>query len=907
MKNLSLVIIVVLSIVFGTTEAARILAIFPFQARSHYIVYEPLLKKLVERGHEVVSISHFPQKQKILNFTDVDISPTLPTLISNMPVSTFLNSTTQKNIKYLLHFAGVEICEPVLSYPEVKKILDSKDTFDALFVEIFVTDCFLGIAHRLKINNVIGAITSVISPWANQIQRNLEIPSYIPNWFSPYSDRMSFLERLDNLIYLLVTKIFYRVFSEWPSYEIAKKHFGDDLPSFDELRSKMSLILANGHLSFSTPRPVVPGLKEIGGIHIPTTGPPSMRQDLRDYLDSYSEHGLIYFSFGSQVNTTTIPESMLSVFYRVFEQLPQQILWSCNEKKMPKLPRNVKCIEWAPQLSILCHPNVRLFITHGGLLGTQEAIYCGVPILGMPLFGDHYLHMAYIVEKGLALEVNFRRLTYERLSSSVKELLTNKSYTDNARQASLRFRDRPIKPIDEAVYWVEYVIRYGAESLKTAAQGMPCFCPSLAVIAGIMRLSENIAGVTILAFGNGAPDIFTSLVSGSEDAIIMFTELIGAGVFVTAVIAGSVAVIKPFRVYLKPLMRDTCFYIAAVCWISYVVRDERIYLWEAINIAMAVELDRARLRGKGTAVESDELDRVSSRPRGLFKEFLYDINPISREDWTQANPLLKFILVIRSPVMFLLQLFIPVVNVTAEKRGWSKLLNCFQLCVTPTVALFLLNVWRTTFGTVPIVPIFLAFGTVIGVTVFLMTDVDRIPNYHNVFAFFGFFAAMLTVYLLAGELMAVLGCIGFACSISDAMLGITFLAWGNSIGDLISNTTIARQGFPRMGYAACFGGPMFNTLLGLGLTYGTAAAFSPDLSIKIRVSDMAPGCLAFLLCSLLTTIIYLNITAATARRSYGYLLYSVYFAFILIQFLSEFHVIHPLGTDHRADEPTADE
>lgn len=119
--------------------------------------------------------------------------------------------------------------------------------------------------------------------------------------------------------------------------------------------------------------------------------------------------------------------------------------------------------------------------------------------------------------------------------------------------------------------------------------------------------------------------------------------------------------------------------------------------------------------------------------------------------------------------------------------------------------------------------------------------------------------------------------------------------------DLISNITIARQGFPRMGYAACFGGPMFNTLLGLGLTYGIAAAADPEQQTKIRISDMAPGCIAFLLCSLIATVIYFNITGAVARRSYGYLLYSFYFAFLLMQFLSEFHVIHPLGTDHRPD------
>ncbi|XP_076296633.1 putative sodium/calcium exchanger 7 [Lasioglossum baleicum] len=123
-----------------------------------------------------------------------------------------------------------------------------------------------------------------------------------------------------------------------------------------------------------------------------------------------------------------------------------------------------------------------------------------------------------------------------------------------------------------------------------------------------------------------------------------------------------------------------------------------------------------------------------------------------------------------------------------------------------------------------------------------------------------------------------------------------------SFGHMISNIAIAKQGYPRMGYAACFGGPMFNTLLGLGLTYAMDAAKHPNHIARMRMSDMAPGCFAFLLCSLLTTIIYMNITGSIARRSYGYLLYSLYFSFILIQFLSELKLIHPLGTDHRPDD-----
>jgi hypothetical protein len=116
----------------------------------------------------------------------------------------------------------------------------------------------------------------------------------------------------------------------------------------------MSLILTNGHPAISTPRPLAPGFKEIGGIHIPISGPEPLPVDLQNYLDSHGRDGVIYFSLGSQINPSTIPSQVFAALYRAFEQVPQQILWKCIEGRMPPLPGNVKCIEWAPQLSVLC-------------------------------------------------------------------------------------------------------------------------------------------------------------------------------------------------------------------------------------------------------------------------------------------------------------------------------------------------------------------------------------------------------------------------------------------------------------------------------------------------------------------------------------------------------------------------
>jgi len=89
--------------------------------------------------------------------------------------------------------------------------------------------------------------------------------------------------------------------------------------------------------------------------------------------------------------------------------------------------------------------------------------------------------------------------------------------------------------------------------------------------------------VTILAFGNGAPDIFTSIVVSEEERLIMFTELISAGIFVTGVIVGSVVLVGTFKVNSFNFMRDALFYFFATCWIRYIILDNVITFFEAMS------------------------------------------------------------------------------------------------------------------------------------------------------------------------------------------------------------------------------------------------------------------------------------------------------------------------------------
>ncbi len=57
---------------------------------------------------------------------------------------------------------------------------------------------------------------------------------------------------------------------------------------------------------------------------------------------------------------------------------------------MPNKPDNVMLKKWLPQQDVLGHPNVRMFITHGGLGSSIESIYHGKPLVIMPGFADQF-------------------------------------------------------------------------------------------------------------------------------------------------------------------------------------------------------------------------------------------------------------------------------------------------------------------------------------------------------------------------------------------------------------------------------------------------------------------------------------------------------------------------------------
>lgn len=255
-----------LFLLFRFIICANILGIFPFTARSHYIMFEPLMLELRNRRHNITVLSHFPQKQKLINFTDISLVGAIKSLDNNVSLESIKN--TPLNLYQNLHKLYYEIddYEPLFLLPQVQELLVKNFTFDLIITEIFNTDIFLGFVHKFK-SPFVSMSASPLMPWAYERFSNPDNPSYIPVLFAPFHDSMDFVSRLENFLNLICSKLAYKFFFSEKSQKIAEKYFSN-LPLLNDIASNTSLILVNSHFSLHKPAPLSPKVKHVGGLHI---------------------------------------------------------------------------------------------------------------------------------------------------------------------------------------------------------------------------------------------------------------------------------------------------------------------------------------------------------------------------------------------------------------------------------------------------------------------------------------------------------------------------------------------------------------------------------------------------------------------------------------------------------------
>ncbi|XP_060950960.1 UDP-glucuronosyltransferase 2C1-like [Limanda limanda] len=295
--------------------------------------------------------------------------------------------------------------------------------------------------------------------------------SYVPMKGSGNNDKMTFFQRVKNMILYLINQIFYH-FAVQVYQKICDKYLGPE-NEFKQLVLNADIWLMRTDFVFDFPRPTVPNVIYMGGFHCSPAKP--LPQHLEDFVQSSGEHGVIIMSLGTFV--TELPADMTNKMAAAFAKLPQKVIWRHKGDRPATLGNNTLLVDWMPQNDLLGHPKIKLFVSHGGTNGVQEAIYHGVPVVGLPLYFDQNDNLLRLKERGGAKILTLATVDkHNNFLEAIQEVLTEPSYRLNMQRLSRLHRDQPMKPLDTALFWIEFVIRHkGAAHLRTESYKLPWY------------------------------------------------------------------------------------------------------------------------------------------------------------------------------------------------------------------------------------------------------------------------------------------------------------------------------------------------------------------------------------------------------------------------------------------------
>ncbi|XP_036323679.1 mitochondrial sodium/calcium exchanger protein-like [Rhagoletis pomonella] len=204
------------------------------------------------------------------------------------------------------------------------------------------------------------------------------------------------------------------------------------------------------------------------------------------------------------------------------------------------------------------------------------------------------------------------------------------------------------------------------------------------------------------------------------------------------------------------------------------------------------------------------------------------------------------------------------------------------------------------------IPLFIWVGLAacpIALCMFVGSTTNRIPFFHQYLSILSVAGSIFVVRVCCAEAFNALVVLSIFTGLSSSFVGVTLLTWANSIGDLIANQYLARQGYQNMALAACFGGPIFNSLLAVGSTLLYKTLTEDNFLLKEFGSGiMGENATIFLIISIFIILLGALTTDFFFRPSFGIYTIIMYFLFFVYNILGEFDIIHPYGTDHRMDQ-----
>uniref|UniRef100_A0AAY5KNQ6 glucuronosyltransferase n=1 Tax=Esox lucius TaxID=8010 RepID=A0AAY5KNQ6_ESOLU len=480
---------------------------------SHWLNMKTIVEELSQRGHEITVITHSatpsvsnsslaPGNYRFevlqVNFTRQDVQQNVDEMLKywtyDMPNDNLIQATLR--IKAIID-TGVrhnqEVCNALFSNAELLERLRT-DRYDVL-----LSDPMMSVGGELLAETLgLPFILSMRFSFANTIERLCgqlpSPPSYVPGIGFAYTDKMTFAQRLKNILFCISQDILFKIVSVTKWDGLFTEVLGTPT-TLCEILGKADMWLIRTYWDFEYPRPLLPNFKFVGGLHCKPAKP--LPEPIEEFVQSSGDDGIVVFSLGSMVKNLTKEKG--NTIASALGQIPQKVLWRYTGVKPETLAPNTRLYDWIPQNDLLGHPKTKAFISHGGTNGLYEAIYHGVPVVGIPLFGDQPDNIMHMKTKGAAVMIDLNEMTSQDLVDGLNSVINDPTYKENMMRLSRIHHDQPMTPLDTAVFWIEFVMRNkGAKHLRVESHNLSWYqYHCLDVAAALLSVVGLITVVTV--------------------------------------------------------------------------------------------------------------------------------------------------------------------------------------------------------------------------------------------------------------------------------------------------------------------------------------------------------------------------------------------------------------------------